>query len=163
LDGVVEALRLHGRLVDHARLDLIGDRDGDQQIAAAEARDLPRRRAPRRYCRWVAGLPRRRVKIHEIEISNQGAIVERRPSGRGLAAADEGDAASAAEAVDVRTHRACRPRFQAPMAQPRLSSRRIFQGLAGFIARAGPVGAFDERGHSFDLVHPFAECNGGSS
>jgi hypothetical protein len=100
LHRVVEALRAHRGDVGEAGVHLVGDREGGDELLAARVDRFGGREGRAEVVARVVRLALGEVRVHEVEVAAEAAVVERGAFGGGLAAADEGGGGRAAEVVD---------------------------------------------------------------
>jgi hypothetical protein len=98
---VVEATRHKVAVVYEARLYGVCQRHTEHQIAPAAARVVGRCQRHAKVVRRMAGLGRGQEVVHEIDVSHQGGVPERRVHRIGVAAADQGTWPGGTEVRDL--------------------------------------------------------------
>ena len=103
LRGVVESARHEVGVIDEARLNGLGCRDPEHQVAAATVRVFGGGQDRSEIVRRMAGLGRGEEVVHETDVAHQCGVPECRVDGICWPAADQRARASAAEFRDLLT------------------------------------------------------------
>src|SRR5580658_5881541 len=101
LRRVIEAAGHEVAVVDQARLDGVTERHAEHQVAAAAAGQLRGGQRDAEVVRRVARLGRREEVVHEVHVTDEHGVPERRVDGIGLAAADQRHPVTTAEVADL--------------------------------------------------------------
>ena len=112
LRGVIEAAGHEVAVVDQARLDRVTERHAEHQVTAGAAGQLRGGQRDAEVVRRVARLGRREEVVHEVHITDEHGVPERRVDGIGRAAADQRHPVTTAEVPDLVAARADRAGFQ---------------------------------------------------
>ena len=85
---VVEALVLQRRRLGEPRLHLVADGQRGKEVLPGRSSELCRGEGRAQVVRGVKALPRDHGDVHEVEVTHQRGVPERRPIGRGPAASN---------------------------------------------------------------------------
>ena len=108
LRRMVESLLGDWRQLHEPALDLIGDCQRGQEVAAVGVRVLGRGEDAGEIVRRMARFASRHEVVHEVEVADESGVVARRAIGRRLAAGNQRRSAAGPEIVDLLAERAHR-------------------------------------------------------
>jgi hypothetical protein len=159
---VVEALRAHGRHLAEAVLDLVRDRQGGEKRVPVGVRVLGCRQHRREVVARVAGLVRGEIRVVEVQVAHERAVVERGAVRRCLSTADQRRQWLSAELVHLLADHRHRSAIQRAECHAERVEYTQLQLLARRLGDVLPARATHELRELFDLGGSSIACAAGA-